>query len=180
MQFENAPGRRAVLTTLGGVGAAAVLWPGITPARASAAALPPAQSSPAGRVVRGGTRQYLRPRIAPGHRLVLPAGATILAGGTGGRPTAWPYAYRGGQVVDLGEMATPGSPTQSVVLSFPDAHGWYEIRDQYGVLTDRRTWDAGRLPHLRLDQEWGATRTHPYWGATEVYAVRLEPVSLAV
>ena len=178
MQFENtgaAPSRRTMLAAVGGVGAAAVLWHGATPAEASTKARPLAPTK-APSVIRGGVRQYASPRIAPGHRLVLPAGVVVLAGGVSGQPTAWPYAFRDGHVVDLAEMAPAGSPSQSAVLSVPDAHGWYEIRDQHNVLTDRREWDASRLPQLRLHQEWGATREHPYWGA--FYTVRLEPVSL--
>jgi len=180
MNFEDcALSRRAVVSAVGGVGVAAVLWPGVTPAEASAKAQPPAPAKTRQqRVVRGGVRQYARPTIAPGHRLVLPAGTTILAGGVAGAPTAWPYAFRDGHVVDLGEMAPIGSATQAVVLSVPPASGWYEIRDQYGVLTDRRTWNARQMSHLRLNQEWGATQGHPYWNA--FYTVRLEPVSLAV
>jgi len=171
------PSRRAVVSAAGAAGVIAVLRPGI--AEAATATRPPAPARAARGLIRGGVRQYARPRIAPGYRLVLPASAVILpGGGTASTPAAWPHAPRGGRAVDLGEMAPGGSPTQAAVLAGFGNRGWYEIRDPQGRLVDRRDWNAIRLPYLRLNQEWGANTAHPYWGA--FYCVRLEPVSLAV
>lgn len=177
---DAAPSRRAVLSAVAGSAVLLALRPG---GETSAAALQLADtvSSPAsGQLVRGGVRQYARPRIAPGYRLLLPAGATVLAHGARAATQGhrWPRVHRDGRVVDLGAMAAVGAPTQKVVLSgFPGGRGWYEITDDRGRVVDRREWDAKRLPYLRLRQEWGATGGFPYWNA--LYAVNLEPVSLA-
>jgi hypothetical protein len=185
---SGAPSRRTVVSAVGGVAAAALWYP--TPAAAAPARTSPstrfsaaARPAPGAQVVRGGARQYARPRIAPGHRLVLPAGTTVLRAGSAHLPapgpasaSPWPYAVIGGRTVDLAQMAAPGSPTAAAVLAGFGGRGWYEIRDQEDVLVDRREWDGGRLPQLRLSQEWGASTAHPYWGA--FYTVRLEPVAL--
>lgn len=144
---------------------------------------PPARAQPAAAtrtLVRGGVRQYARPQITPGHQLVMQSGVTILgpaAQYTVPRDQLWPVVSCGSRAVDLAAMPPVGAASQAVTLSGFTGRGWYEIRGPQGQVVDRREWDAARMPHLRMHQEWGATRGFPYWGS--FYTVRLEPVSPA-
>ena len=174
---EGGPSRRKVMFAAAGAAAmAAIGQAAVTPASAAV----PADAG-TGPLVRGGSRQYAKPRIAPGHRLVLPEGAVVLEQGAKGPAAAeghrWPVAPRGGHAVNLGVMAPDGAPTQNVVVAgFPD-RAWYEVRDARGHVVDRCDWDGRRMPYLRMSQEWGATKEFPYYG--QFYAMGLEPFSSA-
>ncbi|HEY2575564.1 MAG TPA: hypothetical protein VGI74_04585 [Streptosporangiaceae bacterium] len=134
----------------------------------------------AGGLVLGPERRYAAPLLAPGTRLVLPAGIRAkpvkdyytrprLAGAA----SAWPYLTAAdGSRVDASVMPERGAPTRFAVLSgFTD--GWYEIR-LAGGRADRVTWDASAMPFLWLYGEFGATKQNPY---DRFYSLALQPIS---
>jgi len=121
------------------------------------------------------------PFLAPGHRIRLPSGVTVIPHETSIHPAGrrvlaergtWPVvaAFDGG-VTDLSVVPEHGGPSDIVYL-----HGasWYEITapDGHGLRVD---WDASVLPYLWMWQELGATTDYPWWG--RAYVLGLEPFS---
>jgi hypothetical protein len=172
--------RRGVL---GGLAALPVLYGAGSAARAAAgpAARPGTAGAAAGDLVRGAERRYNAPLLAPGTRLVLPAGVTAVPvldyyHGPHLAPaaSAWPYLRAAdGSTVDASVIPGRGAPTRTaIVTGFTD--GWYELIHANGR-ADRVMWDAGQLPVLFVSGEFGATGEHPYRG--RFYTLALQPMS---
>ena len=134
----------------------------------------------AGDLVQGVERRYNAPLLAPGTRLVLPAGVTAVPiQDYYHRPrlspaaSAWPRMRAAdGAMVDASVVPERGAPTRVAVLSgFTD--GWYEIRHANGR-ADRVTWDASAMPFLWLYGEFGASSKSPY---DRFYSLALQPMS---
>ena len=135
----------------------------------------------AGDLVQGAERHYNAPLLAPGTRLVLPAGIkAVPVRDYYQRPrlapaaSAWPHMRAAdGTVVDASVIPGRGAPTRVAVLSgFTD--GWYELRHANGR-ADRVTWDVRAMPFLWLYGEFGATNAWPYHN--RFYMLALQPMS---
>lgn len=176
------PSRRRVL---GGLAALPVLY-GIgsaTPAVAATATRPDSVRVPKATedLVRGVERRYNAPLLAPGTRLLLPAGIKAvpiqdyyrhphLASGE----SAWPrMTATDGSTVDASIVPERGAPTRIAMLS-GFTEGWYQLSHASGR-ADRVTWDAKKLPYLWFYGEFGATIDAPYhnW----FYSLALQPFS---
>src|SRR5215471_11224385 len=174
-------GRRSVLGGLAAVPVLSSLVGSAAPASAAAAARPGSVPAAAGDLVQGAERRYNAPLLAPGTRLVLPAGIkAVPVRDYYHRPrlapaaSAWPYMRAAdGTMVDASVVPGRGAPSLVTMLSgFSD--GWYEIRHANGR-ADRVTWDAGTMPFLWLYGEFGATGGWPY--DNRFYTLTLQPMS---
>jgi hypothetical protein len=125
-------------------------------------------------------RRYNAPLLAPGTRLVLPAGIkAVPVRDYYHRPrlapaaSAWPRMRAAdGAMVDASVVPERGAPTRVAMLSgFTD--GWYEIRHANGR-ADRVTWDASAMPFLWLHGEFGGAGKSPY---DRFYSLALQPMS---
>lgn len=180
-------GRRGIL---GGLVALPVLYGlGASATSASAAPLSAGRKARQGGapeaadvLVRGEERRYNAPLLAPGTRLVLPAGikATPLHDiyqqpRLGSTASAWPHlTATDGSNVDGSVIPERGGATRAAILSgFTD--GWYELVHANGR-SDRVTWDARELPFLWFYGEFGATDEDPY--KDRFYTLALQPLSL--
>ena len=172
-------GRRSVL---GGLAAIPVLSGLVGSAAPTSAAAAQRGSIPAaaGDLVQGVERRYNAPLLAPGTRLVLPAGIkAVPVRDYYHRPrlasaaSAWPRMRAAdGTMVDASVVPECGAPTRVAVLSgFTD--GWYEIRHANGR-ADRVTWDASAMPFLWLYGEFGGASKSPY---DRFYSLGLQPMS---
>jgi hypothetical protein len=173
-------GRRSVLGGLAAVPVLSSLVGSAAPASAAAAARRGSVPAAAGDLVQGVERRYSAPLLAPGTRLVLPAGIkAVPVQDYYHRPrlapaaSAWPRVRAAdGTTVDASVIPEPGAPTRIAMLSgFTD--GWYELRHANGR-ADRVTWDARTMPFLWLHGEFGATSKSPY---NRFYSLALQPMS---
>ena len=174
-------GRRGVL---GGLAALPVLYGVGSAGRAAAApavrpgAVPTAAG---GDLVRGAERRYNAPLLAPGTRLVLPAGVTAVPvldyyhrPHLAPAASAWPHLKAAdGATVDASVIPGRGAPTRIAIVS-GFTEGWYELIHANGR-ADRVMWDAGQLPVLWVHGEFGGTQEHPYRG--RFYTLALQPMS---
>jgi hypothetical protein len=185
-------GRRHLLGgALGGLAALPVLYSAgsAAPALAASAARPgtaPAARpggvpAAAGDLIRGAERRYHAPLLAPGTRLVLPAGVqAVPVVDFYRRPrvapagSAWPQVRAAdGTTVDASVIPGRGAPSRIAILS-GFTEGWYELIHATGR-ADRVTWDASQLPVLWVYGEFGATRERPY--RDRFYTLALQPMS---
>jgi hypothetical protein len=173
-------GRRSVLGGLAAVPVLSSLVGSAAPALAGTETRRSSVPAAAGELVKGVERHYSPPLLAPGTRLVLPAGIkAVPVRDYYHRPrlapaaSAWPHMRAAdGTVVDASVIPGRGAPTRVAVLSgFTD--GWYELRHANGR-ADRVTWDARALPFLWLYGEFGATSKSPY---NRFYSLALQPMS---
>jgi len=174
-------GRRSVLGGLAAIPVLSSLAGSATPASAAAAARPGGAPAAAGDLVQGAERRYNPPLLAPGTRLVLPAGIkAVPVRDYYRRPrlapaaSAWPRVRAAdGTMVDASVIPERGAPTRIAMLSgFTD--GWYELHHANGR-ADRVTWDARAMPFLWLYGEFGATNAWPYHN--RFYSLALQPMS---
>ena len=174
-------GRRSVLGGLAAVPVLSSLVGSAAPAWAAASARRDSVPAAAGDLVQGAERHYNAPLLAPGTRLVLPAGIkAVPVRDYYHRPrlasaaSAWPYMTAAdGTTVDASVIPGRGAPTRVAMLTgFTD--GWYELRHANGR-TDRVTWDARAMPFLWLYGEFGATNAWPYHN--RFYTLALQPMS---
>jgi len=174
-------GRRSVLGGLAAVPVLSSLAGSATPASAAAAARRGSAPAAAGDLVQGVERRYNAPLLAPGTRLVLPAGVmAVPVRDYYHRPrlapaaSAWPHMTAAdGTTVDASVIPDRGAPTRVAMLT-GFTQGWYELRHANGR-TDRVSWDAGKLPFLWLHGEFGATNAWPYHD--RFYTFALQPMS---
>jgi hypothetical protein len=178
--------RRGVL---GGLAALPVVVYGVgsvTPALAAPALAASAVRSGnvpavAGDLVRGEERRYNAPLLAPGTRLVLPAGVkAVPVLDYYHRPhlasvaSAWPHLRAAtGTTVDASVIPERGAPTRVAVVS-GFAEGWYELTHANGR-ADRVMWDASKMPHLFVYGEFGGTDEEPF--RDRFYTLALQPMS---
>ncbi len=176
--------RRGVLGSLaGGLAAIPVLASigSAAPALAAAAVRPGSVPSAAGDLARGAERRYNAPLLAPGARLVLPAGIMAVSIQDFYRhphlapaESAWPRVTAAdGTTVDASVVPGRGAPARIAILS-GFTQGWYELIHASGR-ADRVTWDAGKLPFLWLYGEFGGTNEAPY--RNRFYTLALQALS---
>jgi|SRR5215467_1008656 len=174
-------GRRSVLGGLAAIPVLSSIAGSAAPALAATGARRNSVPASAGDLLQGAERHYNAPLLAPGTRLVLPAGIkAVPVRDYYHRPrlapaaSAWPYlTAANGTTVDASVIPGRGAPTRVAVLSgFTD--GWYELRHANGR-ADRVTWDAGAMPFLWLYGEFGATNAWPYYN--RFYTLALQPMS---
>src|SRR5215471_4937600 len=173
-------GRRSVLGGLAAIPVLSSIAGSAAPALAATGARRNSVPASAGDLLQGAERHYNAPLLAPGTRLVLPAGIkAVPVRDYYHRPrlapaaSAWPYmTAANGTTVDASVIPGRGAPTRVAVLSgFTD--GWYELRHANGR-ADRVTWDARTMPFLWLYGEFGATSKSPY---DRFYSLALQPMS---
>jgi len=173
-------GRRSVLGGLAALPVLSSLAGSAAPALAATGARRGSVPAAAGDLVQGVERRYNAPLLAPGTRLVLPAGIkAVPVRDYYHRPrlspaaSAWPRMRAAdGATVDASVVPERGAPTRVAVLSgFTD--GWYEIRHANGR-ADRVTWDGSAMPFLWLHGEFGGSSTHPY---DRFFSLALQPMS---
>jgi hypothetical protein len=175
------PSRRGVLGGLAALPVVLYRAGSGTPALATTATRPGRVPTAAGDLVRGTERQYNAPLLAPGTRLVLPAGITALPiqdyyhhPHLASAGSAWPrMTATDGTTVDASVVPERGAPTRIAILS-GFTEGWYELIHANGR-ADRVTWDAGQLPVLWFYGEFGATSESPY--RDRFYSLALQPMS---
>ena len=124
-----------------------------------------------------------RPFLVPGARIELPGGLTgardhdAALGDVrriGPEQFDWPIARSpDGQPVDLSLLPEPGQPSEMLYLDGFGDNAWYRIVSRgLGV---RVEWDARAMPYLWYWQEFGQTKTYPWYGRH--WNVGLEPFS---
>jgi hypothetical protein len=171
--------RRGVL---GGLAAVPVVLYGAgsaTPALAAPALAGTAAAT--GDLVRGAERRYNAPLLAPGTRLLLPAGVrAVPVLDYYHRPhlaraaSAWPRLRAAdGATVDASVIPGRGAPTRIAIVS-GFTEGWYELTHASGR-ADRVTWDARKLPYLFVYGEFGGTDEEPF--RDRFYSLALQPMS---
>jgi hypothetical protein len=171
--------RRGVL---GGLAAVPVFLYGVgsaTPALAAPALAGTATAT--GDLVRGAERRYNAPLLAPGTRLLLPAGVrAVPVLDYYHRPhlaraaSAWPHIKAAnGATVDASVIPGRGAPTRIAIVS-GFTEGWYELTHASGR-ADRVTWDARTLPCLFVYGEFGGTDEEPF--RSRFYSLALQPMS---
>jgi hypothetical protein len=168
-------GGLAVLPVLVSVGSAA-------PALAASAVRPGRVPQAAGDLVRGTERRYNAPLLAPGTRLVLPAGVKAVPvldyyhrPHLASAASAWPHlkAADGTTVVDASVIPERGAPTRIAIVS-GFTEGWYELTHANGR-ADRVMWDASKMPYLFVYGEFGGTDEEPF--RDRFYTLALQPMS---
>jgi hypothetical protein len=171
-------GGLAALPVLVSVGSAAPALAAVRPASTQAAGGVPTAAAD---LVRGTGRRYNAPLLAPGTRLVLPAGVKAVPvldyyhrPHLASAASAWPRLRAAdGTAVDASVIPERGAPTRvAVVTGFTE--GWYELAHTSGR-ADRVTWDARQLPYLFVHGEFGGTDEEPYRG--RFYSLALQPMS---
>jgi hypothetical protein len=177
-------GRRHVLGGLGGLAALPVLVSvgSAAPALAATAAVRPSSApAAAADLVRGTERRYNAPLLAPGTRLVLPAGARAVPvldyyhrPHLASAASAWPQVRAAdGTTVDASVIPERGAPTRvAIVAGFTE--GWYQLTHASGR-ADRVMWDASQLPYLFVHGEFGGTDEEPF--RHRFYTLALQPMS---
>ena len=177
-------GRRHVLGGLaGGLAALPVLSSigSATPALAASAVRPGRVRTAAGDLLRGAERRYNAPLLAPGTRLLLPAGLkAVPVLDYYHRPrlapaaSAWPRLRAAdGTTVDASVIPDRGAPARIAIVS-GFTEGWYELAHASGR-ADRVTWDARKLAYLFVHGEFGGTDEEPF--RSRFYTLALQPMS---
>ncbi len=174
-------------TVLGGLAGGLAALPVLSSAGSATTALaaPPVRpgSGPttAGDLTRGPERRYHAPLLAPGTRLLLPAGVKAVPvvdyyrrPHLASAASAWPQLRAAdGTTVDASVIPERGTPSRVAILS-GFAEGWYELIHASGR-ADRVTWDARKLPFLWLYGEFGGTNEAPYHN--RFYTLALQALS---
>jgi hypothetical protein len=168
---------------LGGLAALPVLVSvgSAVPALAATAARSGNVPGAAGDLVRGTERRYNAPLLAPGTRLVLPAGGKAVPvldyyhrPHLASAASAWPHVRAAdGTTVDASVIPERGAPTRIAIVS-GFAEGWYELTHANGR-ADRVMWDASKMPYLFVYGEFGGTDEEPFRG--QFYSLALQPMS---
>ncbi|UVI28968.1 aldose 1-epimerase [Paenibacillus spongiae] len=129
-----------------------------------------------------------KPFLEPGCRINLPEGLTVLTEERSlqainlgrvrrGDVHEWPVAAdEQGAAVDLSILPARDARSDIVyVTGFEKSRAWYEVENGRRGMGIRVEWDASRLPYLWYWQEFGETKTYPWYGRH--YNVGLEPFS---
>jgi hypothetical protein len=176
---RNVLGGLAALPVLASIGSAV---PALTaPALAASTARPGDVPAAVGDLVRGEERRYNAPLLAPGARLVLPAGVkAVPVQDYYRRPhlasaaSAWPHLRAAdGTTVDASVIPERGAPARIAIVS-GFTEGWYELTHANGR-ADRVMWDASKLSYLFVYGEFGGTDEEPFRG--RFYTLALQPMS---
>ena len=171
---RNVLGGLAALPVLVSIGSAA-------PALAASAVRSGSFPTAAGNLVRGEERRYNAPLLAPGTRLVLPAGVKAVPvldyyhrPHLASAASAWPHLRAAdGTTVDASVIPERGAPTRIAIVS-GFTEGWYELTHANGR-ADRVMWDASKMPYLFVYGEFGGTDEEPF--RDRFYTLALQPMS---
>jgi hypothetical protein len=126
-----------------------------------------------------------RPFLEGGCRVRMPEGATVVPHDEpidpdgrrvrGSESYSWPLAAgESGAEVDLSVLPAWGTPSEIVYIK-DLSEGWYEIDNPKKDLGFRVEWDVRQMPYLWFWQEFGASRSYPWYGRN--YNIGLEPFS---
>jgi hypothetical protein len=148
---------------------------------AATAVRPGGAPAAAGNLVRGTERRYNAPLLAPGTRLVLPAGVKAVPvldyyhrPRAASAASAWPHLRAAdGTRVDASVIPERGAPTRIAIVS-GFTEGWYELTHANGR-ADRVMWDASKMPCLFVYGEFGGTDEEPF--RDRFYTLALQPMS---
>jgi hypothetical protein len=176
-------GGLAALPVLVGVGSAAPALAGSAPAGSAPAgsAVRPGGGRAVADLVRGTERRYNAPLLAPGTRLVLPAGVRAVPvldyyhrPHLASAASAWPRLRAAdGTTVDASVIPERGAPARiAIVTGFTE--GWYQLTHANGR-ADRVMWDASTMPCLFVYGEFGGTEEEPF--RDRFYTLALQPMS---
>ena len=176
---RNVLGGLAALPVLVSIGSAtpALAAPALGASAVRSGSVPTA----AGDLVRGEERRYNAPLLAPGTRLVLPAGVKAVPvldyyhrPHLASAASAWPHLRAvDGTTVDASVIPERGAPTRiAIVNGFTE--GWYELIHANGR-ADRVMWDASKMPYLFVYGEFGGTDEEPF--RDRFYTLALQPMS---
>jgi hypothetical protein len=176
---RNVLGGLAALPVLVSVGSAAPAL--AAPAQVASAVRPGSAQAAVGDLVRGEERRYNAPLLAPGTRLVLPAGLKAVPvldyyhrPRAAPAASAWPHLRAaGGTTVDASVIPERGAPTRIAIVS-GFTEGWYELTHANGR-ADRVMWDASKMPYLFVYGEFGGTDEEPF--RDQFYTLALQPMS---
>jgi hypothetical protein len=176
---RNVLGGLAALPALVSIGSAvpALTAPALAASAERSGSAPPA----AGDLVRGEERRYNAPLLAPGTRLVLPAGVKAVPildyyhrPHLASAASAWPLLRAAdGTTVDASVIPERGAPTRIAIVS-GFTEGWYELTHANGR-ADRVMWDASKMPYLFVYGEFGGTDEEPF--RDRFYTLALQPMS---
>jgi hypothetical protein len=176
---RNVLGGLAALPALVSIGSAV---PALTaPALAASAERSGSAPAAAGDLVRGEERRYNAPLLAPGTRLVLPAGVKAVPvldyyhrPHLASAASAWPHLRAAdGTTIDASVIPERGAPTRTAIVS-GFTEGWYELTHANGR-ADRVMWDASKMPCLFVYGEFGGTDEEPF--RDRFYTLALQPMS---
>jgi hypothetical protein len=176
---RNVLGGLAALPALVSIGSAV---PALTaPALAASAERSGSAPAAAGDLVRGQERRYNAPLLAPGTRLVLPAGVKAVPvldyyhrPHLASAASAWPHLRAAdGTTIDASVIPERGAPTRIAMVS-GFTEGWYELTHANGR-ADRVMWDASKMPCLFVYGEFGGTDEEPF--RDRFYTLALQPMS---
>lgn len=110
----------------------------------------------------------------PQGTVIIPHGEIGLARRFQDRRTEWPMAVApDGSSLDLSRLPPPGTPTDMAYLQVSE--GRYRVYDESRRAGLQVEWDRNLLPYVWYWQEFGATRSYPWYG--RCYVVGLEPFS---
>jgi hypothetical protein len=176
---RNVLGGLAALPALVSIGSAvpALTAPALAASAERSGSAPPA----AGDLVRGEERRYNAPLLAPGTRLVLPAGVKAVPvldyyhrPHLASAASAWPHLRAAdGTTIDASVIPERGAPTRTAIVS-GFTEGWYELTHANGR-ADRVMWDASKMPCLFVYGEFGGTDEEPF--RDRFYTLALQPMS---
>ncbi|MBV7504367.1 aldose 1-epimerase family protein [Bacillus sp. sid0103] len=127
-----------------------------------------------------------KPFMIPGSRIGLPDGVQIVTEAsdsdvaapgriTRGKRYPWPVADSEHGSLDLSVLPEKGALSDIVYLTEFGSNGWYSLENAQINLGLKVEWDAAQFPYLWYWQEFGATKSYPWYGRH--YNIGLEPFS---
>lgn len=127
-----------------------------------------------------------KPFALPGSKIGLPNGVEIITESKDSEVAApgrivrggayrWPQADTVDGTLDLSILPERDTPSDIIYLTNFGQNGWYTLENQDLYLGVKVEWDATQFPYLWYWQEFGGTKTYPWYGRH--YNVGLEPFS---
>jgi galactose mutarotase-like enzyme len=127
-----------------------------------------------------------KPFAIPGCKIDLPDGVTVLTESkdsevaapgriSRGGNYAWPLAETENGQLDLSVLPKKDDTSDIVYLTDFGPIGWYTLENAELQMGVKIEWDAEQFPYLWYWQEFGGTKTYPWYGRH--YNVGLEPFS---
>jgi galactose mutarotase-like enzyme len=127
-----------------------------------------------------------KPFAIPGSKIVLSEGVRILTESIEsevaypgridrGKSYIWPFAETDHGQVDLSILPEQGTLSDIIYLTDFGNTGRYSVENPHLNMGVKIEWDAEQLPYLWYWQEFGATKTYPWYGRH--YNIGLEPFS---
>lgn len=130
---------------------------------------------------------YGKPFLGEGAAIILPEGISVITDAADSAPDQaarvnrgktynWPLVddLQGGKL-DLSIVPPVETPSEIVYLTGFQNVGWYRLENLQLNMGIKVEWDADRMPYLWYWQEFGATKSYPWYGRH--YNIGLEPFS---